>query len=68
MNALIKFVITTFLAIALISPATASDHGTKREAVALVQKAIAYFKANVKEKALAEPVGDLGAAVGIYKP
>lgn len=37
-----------------IASAPAADHGTKPEAVTLVQKAIAYYKANGKEKAFAE--------------
>lgn len=63
MNALFKFVITTFFAIALISPATASDRGTKREAVALVQNAIAYYKANGREKTLAEINGKFAQVI-----
>jgi signal transduction histidine kinase len=54
MNALTKLAIVTFFGIALISPSSASDRGTKPEAIALVQKAIAYFKAHGKEKAFAE--------------
>jgi cytochrome c len=54
MNTLIKLATATFFSIAFISPSTAADRATKPEAVALVKKAIAYFKANGKEKTFAE--------------
>lgn len=44
-----------FLFAGLLSNAGfAAEHGSKTEAVAMVQKAIAYLKANGKEKAFAE--------------
>ena len=54
MNTLIKLSTATFFSIALISSTTAAERGTKPEAVALVQKAIAYFKAHGKEKTFSE--------------
>lgn len=49
-----KFATATMLSISLISSSTAAERGTKPEAVALVQKAVAYFKANGKEKTIAD--------------
>jgi len=48
--------IITFLTatIGFIANAAAADHGTADEAVAMVQKVIAYMKANGKEKTIAE--------------
>lgn len=54
MNTLIKLAKATFFSIALISSASAAERGTKPEAVALVEKAVAYFKAHGKEKTFAE--------------
>ncbi|MES2258209.1 MAG: cache domain-containing protein [Pseudomonadota bacterium] len=41
-------------AIAMGGSASAAEHGTKDEAVAMVHKVIAYIKANGKDKAIAE--------------
>lgn len=54
MNTLIKLATAALFGIALTSPATAAERGTRPEAVALVQKAVAYFKANGKDKTFAE--------------
>jgi signal transduction histidine kinase len=41
-------------ALAICSQASAADYGTSEEATAMVKKAVAYLKANGKEKTLAE--------------
>lgn len=47
----IAFGLATF---GFMQPSIAAEKGTKEEAVALAQKAVAYIKANGKEKAYAE--------------
>lgn len=54
MNTMLKFGATLMCAFVLQGQASAADKGTAAEAVALVQKAGAYLKANGKEKAYAE--------------
>lgn len=54
MNTLIRLATATFFTISFISSSIAAERGTKPEAVALVQKAVAYFKANGKEKTIAD--------------
>lgn len=49
--AIIAFGLAT---VGFTQPSIAADKGSKDEAVALVQKAVAYIKANGKEKAYAE--------------
>lgn len=49
--AIIAFGLAT---VGFTQPSIAADKGTKDEAVALAQKAVAYIKANGKEKAYAE--------------
>ena len=54
MKHLIKGLLFLLCAAFLQSSAWAGDHGTADEAVALVKKAIAYIKANGRDKAFAE--------------
>ena len=49
----VTMLVSIFLA-TLVSVAFAEDHGTAPEAEALMKKAVAYVKANGKEKAFAE--------------
>lgn len=49
-----KLVLTFLCSLMLAAPAMAADYGTRDEAVAMVNKAAAYLKANGKEKAYAE--------------
>lgn len=53
MKTLLKKLLFVVVATVAISPAFASERGTPDEAVALVKKAIAYYKANGKEKTFA---------------
>jgi cytochrome c len=53
MKTLFKRVLLAVMATLAISPAFANERGTPDEAVALVKKAIAYYKANGKEKTFA---------------
>jgi cytochrome c len=53
MKALFKSILFAVMAAVAMSPAFANDRGTQDEAVALVKKAIAYYKANGKEKTFA---------------
>ncbi|WP_292936429.1 cache domain-containing protein [Noviherbaspirillum sp.] len=54
MKSVLRFFISACLSIGLVAAANAGDKGTKEEAVALAHKAIAFYKANGKEKAFAE--------------
>lgn len=54
MKQLFKTILCGMLAFGLQSAASATERGTADEAVKLVKKAIAYIKANGKEKAFAE--------------
>lgn len=54
MKKVISLVIGSCLSLGLVATGIASEKGTKNEAVALTQKAIAYYKANGKGKAFAE--------------
>jgi cytochrome c len=54
MNTLLKGIAITFLAAFLNTSALAGDRATADEAVAHVKKAVAYIKANGKEKAFEE--------------
>jgi hypothetical protein len=49
----LKYVLSAFAAGLLSVTSFAADHASADGAVALVQKGVAYFKANGKEKALA---------------
>ncbi|WP_136419660.1 MULTISPECIES: cache domain-containing protein [Oxalobacteraceae] len=54
MNKLLAVLAFGLAAFGFIQSSVAAEKGTKEEAVALVQKAVAYIKANGKEKAYAE--------------
>lgn len=54
MKALLKGIVLTLFAAFLSASAYASERGTADEAAALVKKAVAFLKANGKEKAFAE--------------
>ena len=54
MNALFKGIAFTLFAAFLSASASAAERGTADEASTLVKKAVAYLKANGKEKAFAE--------------
>jgi cytochrome c len=58
MNALFRTLVVSAALIA--APAFAADHGTQAEATAMVKKAVAYLKANGKEKTLAEVSNNKG--------
>jgi cytochrome c len=49
-----KFIVGACLSLGLVAFSNAADKGSKEEAVALVHKAIAFYKANGKDKAFAE--------------
>lgn len=49
-----RLFITLLLALGMTGAAQAADKGTPDEAIAMVKKAAAYYKANGKEKTLAE--------------
>lgn len=54
MKNIFKLIIGACLSIGLVAGSFAADKGTKDEAVALARKAIAYYKANGKDKAFTE--------------
>jgi cytochrome c len=54
MKKLFNVVVLALLALGLNGAAVAAEKGSADEAIALVKKAVAYVKANGKEKALAE--------------
>ncbi len=54
MKKVISFVLTVGLAVAISGSAFGSDKATPKEAEAMVKKAVAFLKANGKEKAFAE--------------
>lgn len=49
-----RIILATCLTFCFVNAANAGEHGTKDEAVALVHKVIAYYKANGKDKTFAE--------------
>lgn len=53
MKGLLKKLMVAAAAVMMMAPALAAEKGTKEEAVALVKKAVAYYKANGKEKTFA---------------
>eukprot|EP01030_Chromulinospumella_sphaerica_P022267 gene22267-22239_t len=53
MKKLLTWLSSLMLVFAIHGPAIAADGGTPEEAVAMVKKAVAFIKANGKEKALA---------------
>lgn len=61
MKKFFQIVVFSLCSFALCSSALAGEKGTADEAVALVKKAIAYIKANGKEKAYAEFQSAVGA-------
>lgn len=63
MKALIKYLMLVVTALMLSSTAWAADKGTADEATAMVKKAVAYVKANGKDKAFAEFSNPKGAFV-----
>jgi signal transduction histidine kinase len=63
MKALIKYLMLVLTALTLSSTAWAADKGSPDEAMAMVKKAVAYVKANGKEKAFAEFSNPKGAFV-----
>lgn len=54
MKSMLKFVMCACMGVGFVASANAADKGTKTEAVALVNKAIAYYKSNGKDKAFVE--------------
>ena len=54
MKNIFKFLAGACLSVGLMASAGAADKGTKEDAKALVHKAIAYYKANGKDKTFAE--------------
>ncbi|SFU27333.1 cache domain-containing protein [Pseudoduganella namucuonensis] len=54
MKALLNAAVVFLMCLSFAPGAMAAERGTPEEAVALVQKAVAYLKANGKEKAYAE--------------
>lgn len=54
MKNICKFILGACLSLGFIATSHAADKGTKDEAVALVRKAIAFYKANGKDKTFAE--------------
>ncbi|SFM29823.1 cache domain-containing protein [Rugamonas rubra] len=54
MKALLKSIFVALMALALSQGAQAEERATAAEATALVKKAVAYIKANGKDKAFAE--------------
>ncbi|HJV86558.1 MAG TPA: cache domain-containing protein [Noviherbaspirillum sp.] len=54
MKRVLKFFIGACLSLGFVASSHAGDKGTKDEAVALVHKAIAFYKAHGKDKAFAE--------------
>ncbi|HEX5785519.1 MAG TPA: cache domain-containing protein [Burkholderiaceae bacterium] len=63
MKTLIKYLMLVVTALMLSSTAWAADKGTAEEATAMVKKAVAYVKANGKDKAFAEFSNQKGAFV-----
>lgn len=63
MKTLIKYLMLVVTALMLSSTAWAADKGTADEATAMVKKAVAYVKANGKDKAFAEFSNPKGAFV-----
>lgn len=63
MKTLIKYLMLVVTALMLSSTAWAADKGTADEAMAMVKKAVAYVKANGKDKAFAEFSNQKGAFV-----
>lgn len=63
MKTLIKYLMLVVTALMLSSTAWAADKGTAEEATAMVKKAVAYVKANGKDKAFAEFSNPKGAFV-----
>lgn len=63
MKTLIKYLMLVVTALMLSSTAWAADKGTADEATAMVKKAVAYVKANGKDKAFAEFSNQKGAFV-----
>lgn len=63
MKTLIKYLMLVVTALMLSSTAWAADKGTADEAMAMVKKAVAYVKANGKDKAFAEFSNPKGAFV-----
>lgn len=58
-----KFIAGACLSFGLVAVSSAADKGTKEEAVALAHKAIAFYKANGKDKAFAEVSNKTGQFV-----
>ena len=54
MNILFRYLIGVFLCGAMATAVPAENHGTADEAVALVKKAIVFYKANGREKTFSE--------------
>ncbi|GAB4087437.1 cache domain-containing protein [Hydrogenophaga soli] len=63
MKTLIKYLMLVVTALMLSSTAWAADKGSADEAMAMVKKAVAYVKANGKDKAFAEFSNQKGAFV-----
>ena len=63
MSFILKVVAGLTAAFALVATSAAGEYGTKVEAVALAQKAIAHYKANGKDKSFAEVSNKAGAFI-----
>lgn len=63
MKQLIKFLACAITTLAFITPVLAAEPGSAKDATAMVKKAVAYLKANGKDKMLAEASNSKGQFV-----